>query len=516
MPRWFSDLSLRAKFVAVTMLVGTVSTVFVTGVFLVYANASTKSSLVSELSALAQVLAKSSGAALVFNDPSAAESMLSTIRVRPDVIGGQIIGANGEVFAYFGTMPDPQHDGYSEADGAAHHIGDYLWVRQLVRLDGETVGSVELAASLEVLRRERNALLTIALVIVLLSTVIAYALSTTLQRALVRPITHLADVMRRVSAEKAYGYRAERDTDDELGQLITGFNQMLGQVEAQHSELALYRAELERLVDERTNQLRETNAMLTESVANLQASKAELEATNRYKSEFLANMSHELRTPLNAIIGFSEIMVKQIFGPLGDSRYEQYAKDIGRSAAHLVGIIGDILDTTRMESGNLELREEVVSAGSLVDDAVRITSPLIEAKGIELRWPKPIGDDDALRCDPMRVRQILINLLSNAVKFTEAGGVVSIDVTVDREISISISDTGIGIAEGDLQRVLTPFAQVETTFSRRHQGTGLGLSLSKTLMEHHQGQLTLRSQLGEGTTVLLVFPESRTIARTVL
>jgi len=503
MPGWLSDLSLRAKFVAATMLVGSVATAFATIGFLFYANSATRAGMVREMTALAQVLAENSGAALVFDDPAAATQTLSALRGRTDVVAGRVIDPKGETFARFGKMPDDEIAAAPVDQMVARFDDNGLWVRQPVWLDGEAVGAVELLASLRILREERNALLAIAGVIALVSTIVAFALSSTLQRTLVRPIMHLAEVMRQVSADRAYGRRAERHTNDELGDLITGFNNMLSQIEAQHIELTMYRAQLEQLVDERTAQLQET-------VADLRVSKAELEAANRFKSEFLANMSHELRTPLNAIIGFSEIMADRIYGPLGDVRYEEYARDIGQSAEHLVGIIGDILDMTRMEFGKLVLREEPIAMVSLIDDALRIVRPLIRAKEIDLQRPGP--ETMTLRCDPMRVRQILINLLSNAVKFTEAGGRVSISVSVEDGLTVTISDTGIGIDEADLGRVLTPFAQVENAFSRRYQGTGLGLSLSKTLMEHHQGRLDLTSRLGEGTTVVLWFPPSRVVS----
>lgn len=164
---------------------------------------------------------------------------------------------------------------------------------------------------------------------------------------------------------------------------------------------------------------------------------------------------------------------------------------------------------TRMESGKLELREETARASELIEDALRIVSPLAQAKQIALRAPDGPVRCVTLRCDPMRIRQVLINLLSNAVKFTEAHGTVAVTVEVGEGATIAIADTGIGIAEADLGRVLTPFAQVENAFSRRHQGTGLGLSLSKSLMEHHQGRLELASRLGEGTTVTIWFPPAR-------
>ncbi|EDP66145.1 sensor/response regulator hybrid [alpha proteobacterium BAL199] len=512
MPNWFSNLSLRAKFVAVTMLVGMVVTAFATISFLIYANSATRSNLVREMTALAQVLAENSSAALVFNDPTAAAQTLTALRVKPDVIGARVVRTSGDVFAQFGQMLPDAGDAVTAGSLGAQFGENHLLVKWPILLDGDSLGSVELLVSLDVLRNERNALILIAGVIVIFSTLIAFALSTTLQRALIRPITHLAGVMHQVSSEKAYARRAVRETNDELGDLITGFNHMLEQIETQHRELMVYREQLERLVDDRTTQLQDANVRLHQTVADLQESKSELESANRFKSEFLANMSHELRTPLNAIIGFSDIMVNQLFGKLGDARYEDYAKDIHYSANHLIEIIGDILDTTRIEFGKLELQEATVSVDGLLEDALRIISPSIHAQRIKLEQQALPLPGPKLRCDPIRVRQILINLLSNAVKFTDPGGAISIGVKIRDGIEITITDTGIGIDEADLERVVTPFAQVEHAFARKYQGTGLGLSLSKTLMECHQGKLTLSSRLGEGTAVTIYFPAFRMMA----
>jgi signal transduction histidine kinase len=511
-PKWFVNLPLRAKFVTVTMLVGTVVTAFATASFLIYASSATRAGMVREMSALVLVLAENTSAALVFNDPMAATDTLSALRVKSEVVGVRVVRPTGERFAEFGMMPVETPAGMSyEVEGA--HFGDsHLFVRRPIKLDGEVVGVVELAASLDVLRQERNILVMIAGAIALVSTLIAFALSSTLQRALIGPITHLADVMRRVSAEKAYARRAQRETNDELGGLITGFNHMLEQIEAQHGELVMYRAQLEQLVQERTAQLQDANIQLQGTVAELRESKADLEAANRTKSAFLANMSHELRTPLNAIIGFSQIMVARMFGPLGDPRYETYVSDISQSASHLIDVISEILDMTRVETGKLELHEATAEVRTLIDDALRIVAPLMRVKGLHLEAPALPTPGPQLNCDPVRVRQILINLLANAVKFTNQDGTVTIRVRSEDGLHIDITDTGIGIPKADLDRVLTPFGQVENAYARQHQGAGLGLSLSKSLMEHHQGTLELDSELGKGTRVSLHFPASRLAA----
>ncbi len=508
-PRWFSDLSLRNKFMAVTMLVGVVTTAFATGSLLIYASSATRDGLVREMTALAQVLAETTSPAMVFNDPAAAERTLAHLHVKPDVIAARLVGPDGVQFAEYGAVPPDAAVPERLEDIGARFSQDLLWIQRPVRLDGELVGWIQLVVSLDVLWEERDAFFLIAAIIAALSTLIAFALSSTLQRALIRPISHLAEVMRAVSADRAYERRAQTEAGDELGGLIAGFNHMLEQIEAQHRELERYRGQLEELVGDRTAQLENANTELRRMIDELERSKAELEAANRSKSTFLANMSHELRTPLNGIIGFSQVMEKQIFGALGNSRYEGYTKDILKSAEHLLEIIGDILDMTRVESGNLTLNEERVSLRSIVEDTVTIVAPALEGKRIRLSLPGRADLEVPLLCDPVRVRQVLINILSNASKFTHANGSISIRVTRDRGFTVAVTDTGIGIPAKDLQRVLTPFAQVEGAYARSNHGTGLGLSLSKGLMELHGGTLTLRSEQDVGTTVSLWFPPHR-------
>jgi signal transduction histidine kinase len=238
-------------------------------------------------------------------------------------------------------------------------------------------------------------------------------------------------------------------------------------------------------------------------------SKEEAELANRAKTEFLANISHELRTPLNAIIGFSDLMQKEMLGPLGNDQYRDYLRDIYQSGTHLHDVINDILDLSKIEAGQLELREEPVNVATAVERCLRVVAARAEEKGIALHTD--IGRDlPVISADERKVKQILINLLSNAVKFTERGGHVTVEtLRCDGGVSIRVTDTGIGMREEDIPLVLMPFRQVDSSLSRRQEGTGLGLPLTKSLAELHGGKLALASRLGEGTTVTVWLPLSR-------
>ncbi len=232
---------------------------------------------------------------------------------------------------------------------------------------------------------------------------------------------------------------------------------------------------------------------------------------NKAKNAFLAIMSHELRTPLNAIIGFSDMMVSQCLGPLGNLRYREYSADIHDSGLQLLRLIDDLLDLSRIDAGKTELYENEFSLGDVADEACRMVELGAQKSGLEIRNEIP-PDLCHIFADERRVKQIVLNLLSNAIKFTPPGGRVIVRAAQSAEgLVLEVADTGIGIAEADLPKVLERFGRVDNEYSRKTTGTGLGLPLVKTLIELHGGSISLASTLGAGTTVSIVFPPGRVI-----
>ncbi len=245
----------------------------------------------------------------------------------------------------------------------------------------------------------------------------------------------------------------------------------------------------------------------------LRAAMEQADLANRSKSEFLANMSHELRTPLNAILGFSEMMRGQMVGPLGDPRYVDYARGIHDSGSHLLAIINDILDVSKIEAGQMDLSEEETPLGSLIVSASRLVASRAMDSNVSLditpRYGMPV-----LRVDMRRIKQVLLNLLTNAVKFTPQGGSVTVSVVcpdAQQGVTIAIRDTGIGMSPGEIAVALAPFGQIDSGLARRHEGTGLGLPLTQALIELHGGRLTLSSQPGNGTTATITLPRERVV-----
>ena len=301
-------------------------------------------------------------------------------------------------------------------------------------------------------------------------------------RDLSRPIEQLS----RLTARYGKGdYDAEVPVarDDEIGDLAKALRRMAQNLK----ESTVSRDQLERAVEDA-----------------LRAS--------RSKSEFIALMSHELRTPLNAVIGFSQMMQKEVLGPIGSPRYREYAGDIHESAMHLLEMVNEILDSAKVEAGQQELREEDLDLAMLIDATLRLFGE--RALRHRLRLQADIANGlPLLRADRQMLRQILNNLLSNAVKFTPEGGKVTVRAgRTNESLWLAVEDTGIGIKPEDIPKALTPYVQIDSAQNREHRGTGLGLPLVKALAELHGGTLVIDSAPGAGTTITLFFPQSRIVA----
>ncbi len=276
----------------------------------------------------------------------------------------------------------------------------------------------------------------------------------------------------------------------ELKQAETGLRKALQDVDEANQDL-------EKKVKARTRALKEAIK--------------EAETMNLTKSEFLANMSHELRTPLNAIIGFSDMIKGAMFGPL-ESKYQEYAKDINASGEHLLGVIADILDLSKVEAGELDIKKEEVDVRETAAACATMMSGRAIEAGVTLTFSLDPGLPP-LYADPLRLKQILLNLIGNAIKFTPRGGriIVSGQSINDGGVVLVVKDTGTGIAKQDISKALEKFGQIRDGHTHAHEGAGLGLALAKSLMERHGGTLSIESEIGIGTTVTVTFPPERTI-----
>lgn len=262
---------------------------------------------------------------------------------------------------------------------------------------------------------------------------------------------------------------------------------------------------LENTLESSTNHYRQITRQLHEA-------KEAADTANRTKSEFLANMSHELRTPLNAIMGFSEVIKNEMFGHIAVPQYVEYARDIYGSGSHLLDIINDILDLSKVEAGKFDLTEENVAIEEVVFAVCNIVKGKADEKNLHIA-PRLPGVMPRLYADKRALKQMMLNLLSNAVKFTPKDGEVSIAASLDDRgaVKITVTDSGIGIAPEDMDKVLSPFGQVDSDLAREHEGTGLGVPLVKAMIELHGGELLFQSAPGKGSVVTLRFPPERSV-----
>lgn len=332
--------------------------------------------------------------------------------------------------------------------------------------------------------------LSVVTLIVLGAGAAAFVLSFRLAQVVSGPIVSLAKTARRIAERRDYSERASTSAGDETGVLVEAFNAMLETIETQNRELRESNWRLEQRVFHRTRELVEA--------------KERAEAADRVKSFFLATMSHELRTPLNSIIGFTGILLQELGGPINEEQRKQLTM-VKVSANHLLTLISDVLDISKIEAGQLTVSAEPFDLRASIEKVVQSMRPLAQRQGIEL------GADvaaDVASCtgDVRRVEQVLLNLLSNAVKFTERGGV---RVRCERHpegYAVTVTDTGIGIAEVELKRLFEPFHQVDTGLSRKYEGTGLGLSICRRLVELMGGNIWVESEKGKGSRFGFTLP----------
>jgi signal transduction histidine kinase len=329
---------------------------------------------------------------------------------------------------------------------------------------------------------------TVLLLIVFL--LVALVTSVLLARNLVRPIESIQAAAANIGSG-ALNQRIEISSRDELGALAAEFNRMAARLQA-------FYAGLEKQVQERTQEL-------ATALAELDEKSRELEAASRHKSEFLANMSHELRTPLNAISGFSQVLRKQLFGEINEKQAE-YLDDILGSARHLLSLIDDVLDLSKVEAGQIDLQVAPFSLPEALERGVVIVRERAMKGGVQVSLSSDPGVDTVIG-DERRIIQVIFNLLSNAVKFTPAGGTIDVASTrLDGEVRVSVSDSGLGIAPEDQDRIFEEFQQADAGKEQR-EGTGLGLALSKRLVELHGGRIWVDSELGKGSTFVFTLPD---------
>jgi len=484
------NTSIRSRLTLIIMGISCISVVVTTFTISAIGVMSLQDSIRNELVVSAAIVGDRNRAALSFGKQDQATSNLSILGVKQPIIQACLYDSEGGEFAtyvnaqYRGDVKCPQNVRPRTAMGE-----DTIEVMKAIEGDFGVNGYIYLESTLEQVDQYVEKQTTIGFTVAMGAFLLSYLLAINLQKAISKPVLHLASVARHVTEHKDYSVRAEqfgnldKEQNNELVLLTHSFNDMLSEIGARDTRLKAQNTELERARDA-------------------------AESSNRAKSQFLANISHELRTPLNAIIGFSSILMNQLFGALGDQKYLEYAKDINESGSHLLDIINDILDISKAEAGKLALAYEEVHVAKAIQKCITILTERAEKKEVKIAStiPKSLSP---LVVDRLRFIQIVLNVLSNAVKFSHQGGAVEVVVSrpeAEGNFIITITDHGIGMTQEDMDKAFQSFGQVDSGLNRKYEGTGLGLPLTKKLVELHGGTIGIESETGKGTVVTLTFP----------
>jgi signal transduction histidine kinase/CheY-like chemotaxis protein/HPt (histidine-containing phosphotransfer) domain-containing protein len=490
--RW----SIRQKLIALSMISTGVALLAACGILAFYDYRQIKTNIETQWVSYSTVVGENSTAAITFNDSDAATSYLKSLSQESELEVAAIYSESGAVLAHY-VRPGYQGGPPANLDFSGSRFGPgSLEVAQPVTLNGKEIGRTYVRCDLHELNEHMRDFSAVILFVLAGTLAGAYLLVSRLQRVISGPILSLTGAVREVASSKDYSVRVGRgeNSGDELGVLVNGFDEMLGELQQRDLELTRHREHLEKEVATRTNELRATNAALVKS-------KEKAEEASAAKSAFLANMSHEIRTPMTAIVGYADMMLEpdQTLSDRQDA-----LQTIRRNARHLLDLINDILDISKIEAHKMTVERAPADVPAMLSDLLSLMRPRAIAKGLDFHLDVPGEIPQTIQTDPLRLRQVLLNLLGNSVKFTEKGEIrlrVSCERSGDEGIMrFDVQDTGIGIRAETLQRLFQPFSQADESMTRRFGGTGLGLTISRQLTTLLGGEVSVESEEGRGST----------------
>jgi signal transduction histidine kinase/CheY-like chemotaxis protein/HPt (histidine-containing phosphotransfer) domain-containing protein len=493
--RLFRDLPMRHKLAVVMMLTATAALLLTCGVFIAHERSRFRPERMEQLSSLAAIVGANASAAIVFDDGAAATEVLGALASQRFVVEAAIYRKDGSSFV--GYRRDATSPGRVVPIATAKtrcQARDRVGLMVPITLDGQDVGSLYILSDMEEMTQRMTRFAGVVAIVLIGAMLVAALLTAFFQRWISRPLLRLLETTQLVTRDRDFTVRAIPAGNDELGQLIDGFNGMLHQIQIADSELRRHHETLEDQVEARTAELRGVNAQLLDA-------KVRAEEANRVKSEFLANMSHEIRTPLNGVIGMTDLALET---PLSAEQRE-YLDTARLAAESLMHVIDDILDFSKIEAGRLDLDPIDFDLRESMTLTMRTLALRAHQKGLELVCDIDPELPRLVRGDPGRIRQILVNLAGNALKFTERGEVV---VRVAPEavsehdllLRVSVSDTGIGIPPEKQAVIFDAFTQADSSTTRKYGGTGLGLAISSRLAAMMGGRIWVESEPGVGST----------------
>jgi signal transduction histidine kinase len=475
--RLLRHLSLRRKLNFIILLTTSVVFLLTAVAFFAYDLITLRERMVYDLAVLARIIDTNAAPSVLFNNQDEADKILQALKAQPRILAARLFTARGQSFATYrrgdqsGALPAPA----LAADGHRFADGELLLARRMF-IGSQDVGMVYLQADTAEIRTRLWNYAGTTLLIMLGAACVAFVLSSRLQRIVSEPVLNLAKIAHEVTQNQDYSIRAVKHATDELGVLVDAVNEMLEQIQKRDVALTVARDKAEEV--------------------------------SRTKSAFLANMSHELRTPLNAIIGYSEMLQEEV-EEVGQSDLVPDLVKVHSAGRHLLGLINDILDLSKIEAGKMVIHPEVFDVATVLREVGSTVAPLVEKNGNGLALEA--GDDLGDMCsDVTRVRQVLLNLISNAAKFTSQG---TITLAARREctdgrdwLEFAVKDTGIGMTPEQIAKLFQPFTQADSSTTRKYGGTGLGLAISRRLCQMMEGDIALQSEPGRGSTFTVRLP----------
>ncbi|MDD1615208.1 MAG: response regulator receiver modulated diguanylate cyclase/phosphodiesterase [Methylococcaceae bacterium NSP1-2] len=544
--KWFKNAPIRIKLILIMTLTTMLALFLATSAVVINEYFTKKDDTEKQLVLIADIIAWNGSASLTFHDVQTAQEMLKGLNSQPSLLSADLYDNAGNVFASYQSPKKlkpslsnidiktlisvsqnhapPQNliqslhtqltDWYSLVfKPSIKELGSPLYKQTIIYddhntlhllrpilLDGELQGILHLADDQSGLQALLDRFYLIISLIVAFTGLSLFIVSTKLQQVFLAPLLELMHAMQTVTHEKNFTHRITKINADEFGEMATVYNTMLTEIQQRDQQLSQHRAHLEQQVISRTKELSEKNQSLETAIQDAITAKEGAESASKAKSQFLASMSHEIRTPINGVLGMTELLLNTEL----NSRQIRLAETSFRSAETLLGIINNILDFSKIEAGKFSLVYSDIDLRDLLEETAAMLSIQAHNKGLELILNLPNELNGIVRCDAERLRQILINLLSNAIKFTEHGEVqlkVTLLNSTDKrqELLFEVIDTGSGIAAEQQLFIFDSFTQVDNTTTRRFGGTGLGLTISKQLVEIMDGQLELSSTVGKGS-----------------